>query len=637
MEVVHGNRGLCAGPCRLPYSLLDENDKELDTGYLLSPRDLMGASSIPDLIKAGVSCLKIEGRLKNPEYVGIVTRFYRKLIDITYDNLEKTNDEILKLLINEENKINPNTAMSYLEELKQSFNRGGFSSGHFPLEPNKELIYQQKASNTGFYLGKVQNFHPNKGYITLKLEHSIGIGDKIAINSDNYAISELMKGNSNIRTANAGDIVTIGRMKGNIKQGQQLFKMQSKTLNDDIAPTFQEDKEFKKIELNAIIDIKRNQKISIEVYGAEKNSLYYNERIISSLEYIPDLAQKAPITKDAVISQISKTGNTPFTFKNITVNLEEDLFVPVKILNELRRTCLEALQEKILEKHIRSRHYTFNSNSLVLGIGRPQNHVKTISLLLNILNENTDYDFYLNGIDKLYIPLKYFVLAKFQEQLKSLCKKFHVYIYMPYIIRDMQQFDFNHIVEQFSIKGFAISSISQIAILKKYHLELIGNYTLNAYNQYTIQALKDLGIQSLCITPELNDIDTNELIKTSCLPLELWVYGNIPLMTMNYCLLGKSNKCYQECPKFCLSNKRFYLKDRFNFKFRISPDRFLNLTTIYNSKITSFDDSAFQTDSLRINILEETPEEIKQIISNVRKHIPFKGNLYCGHFNKIEP
>lgn len=198
---VHGNRGLCAGPCRLPYSLLDENNNTLDNGYLLSPRDLKGTSSLPELIKAGVDCFKIEGRLKNPEYVGIVTRYYRKLIDIVYDNLDKTNDELLTLLINEENKINPNTNMSYLEELKQSFNRGGFSNGHFSSSPNKELIYKELASNTGFYLGKVQNFKPNKGYIILKLEHSIGIGDKININSDNYTISELMKGNSNIRVA----------------------------------------------------------------------------------------------------------------------------------------------------------------------------------------------------------------------------------------------------------------------------------------------------------------------------------------------------------------------------------------------------------------------------------------------------
>ncbi len=198
-----GNRGLCAGPCRLPYTLISDTNQELDKGYLLSPRDLNGTSFLPSLIKAGVKCFKIEGRLKNPEYVGIVTRYYRNLIDIVYENLDKSDKEISEFLIKKENEINPNTSMTYLEELKQSFNRGGFSDGHLSLLPNKNLIYKELASNTGFYLGKVQNFKPNKGYITLKLEHSLGIGDKVNINSDNYTISELMKGNLNIRTAKA--------------------------------------------------------------------------------------------------------------------------------------------------------------------------------------------------------------------------------------------------------------------------------------------------------------------------------------------------------------------------------------------------------------------------------------------------
>ena len=76
-----GNRGKCAGPCRLPYQLI-ENNKKIDSGYLLSTRDLCSLELIPDFIKAGVNCLKIEGRMKSPEYVAIVTKIYRKYIDL---------------------------------------------------------------------------------------------------------------------------------------------------------------------------------------------------------------------------------------------------------------------------------------------------------------------------------------------------------------------------------------------------------------------------------------------------------------------------------------------------------------------------------------------------------------------------
>lgn len=168
----------------------------------MSTRDLNGSLNLPELIKAGVNCFKIEGRLKSPEYVGIVTRYYRKLIDIVWDNLDKDTNEIIEILKQEENKVNPKTSMTYLDELKQSFNRGGFSNGHFSPSPNKNLVYKEIASNTGFYLGKVLKFNPNKGYVTLKLENPIGILDKVSINSDTYTISELMKNGQNIRKAN---------------------------------------------------------------------------------------------------------------------------------------------------------------------------------------------------------------------------------------------------------------------------------------------------------------------------------------------------------------------------------------------------------------------------------------------------
>ena len=117
-----GNRGMCAQPCRLPYSLLSE-DKILDKGYLLSPRDLCSLENLPKLISAGVSSLKIEGRMKSPTYVATVTKIYRKYIDLAYKFL---NNEISKYEIDENDK----------KELMQVFNRGEFSTGHLLDSPN---------------------------------------------------------------------------------------------------------------------------------------------------------------------------------------------------------------------------------------------------------------------------------------------------------------------------------------------------------------------------------------------------------------------------------------------------------------------------------------------------------------------
>ena len=131
-----GNRGRCAQPCRLPYTLL-ENNKELNKGYLLSPRDLCGLEYLPDLIEAGVSCLKIEGRMKTPDYVATVTKTYRKYIDIILNannNFSIQQDSI---------KIDKRD----IHDLMQAYNRGNFTNGHLSSKENRNLIFKDKPNN----------------------------------------------------------------------------------------------------------------------------------------------------------------------------------------------------------------------------------------------------------------------------------------------------------------------------------------------------------------------------------------------------------------------------------------------------------------------------------------------------------
>jgi len=132
-----GNRGKCAQSCRLPYRLL-ENDTEIDKGYLLSPRDLCSLENLKELIDAGVTCFKIEGRMKKPEYVAIVTSIYRKYID----NIVEKNEKNIKL-DNED-----------LKNLSQVFNRGGFSTGHQSSDPNLNLVFKEKPNNMGICIRK---------------------------------------------------------------------------------------------------------------------------------------------------------------------------------------------------------------------------------------------------------------------------------------------------------------------------------------------------------------------------------------------------------------------------------------------------------------------------------------------------
>lgn len=616
-----GNRGLCAQPCRLPYELY-ENNNLLDKGYLLSPRDNCAIEYLPELIKLGINSFKIEGRMKTPYYVGVVTRIYRKYIDFILNNIN-LEVETLKELINENINIpNKDTNLSDKEELMQVFNRGGFSTGHFNFSGNKNLIFKEKPNNMGFFLGTITHINENKGHLTIKLENTISVGDKISINNESYTISELMINNKNFESVQKGNIVKIGRMKGKLSIGDKIYRIETEKLNKSISPTFKEDKNFKKINIFGEINIKNNTPISLKVWSEEK---FYNglEFSITS-NMLPLIAQNKPISKEKIIEQLNKTGNTEFEFKNIKVNLDNNLFIQLSVLNDLRRSALLGLENLVLKNYT----HTLPNVSLNNFNNINNEFSNSISLLLNILDINYDYT-NLKNIDKLYIPLKYFYDSKFEEILTNLTNHFNTYVYMPHIIKDINLRDFAFL-EKFKIYGFVISNISQIEILSKYNLELIGNFNLNIFNNYSVETLKEFNLSTNTISPELDRFELLDIVKKSSLKSELIVYGKIPVMTNNYCYLGKSNKCYKECDKKCNRNSDFYLKDRMDFKFKILPDNFSTITTIFNSKITSIKYDNIPVNSIRIDILDEPCEKIQNIIDTVKSGNRFEGKDYTN-------
>jgi len=269
---------------------------------------------------------------------------------------------------------------------------------------------------------------------------------------------------------------------------------------------------------------------------------------------------------------------------------------------------------------------------------------KEISVLLNVLNTDFDYS-RLDNIDKIYIPLKYFSNTKYSEILNTLQKNFKLYIYMPTIIKanyiNLFYSNIEKTIENYNINGFVLSNISNLKLLEEVlknsekHFELIANYTFNIFNNYSVNELKNLKLNRFTISPESNREIITSLCNNSCLFKEMIVYGKIPLMNMNYCLNGKTNKCYPNCTSKCNSNNKYYLKDRMNMNFRVLFDNIQTVSTIYNSKITSIVPTDFDIDCARIDILDETIDEINYIVSQISEGKRLEGNEYTnGNLNR---
>jgi len=397
-----GNRGKCAGTCRLPYSLLKDRETK-DKGYLLSSKDVCTLDILPELIDAGVKSFKIEGRMKSPEYVGLVTSIYRKYIDLANsDN---------PYIVEEEDK----------EKLMQIFNRGGFSTGYLKGKLGKDMMFKDKPNHIGVYIGKVQNYNSNKGYVKLKLEKELALGDSIAIKDSSCKISELMIGNNNIKVGKIGQIVTVGRINGNIKEGDKIYKTVSINLNKQVEQI--SNKENRKRDISFKITIKENE--PIKLYVKDNATEIYVEKQGA----IPEKAEKTGITEERIREQLSKLGNTVFKAENIKVELDDKLITSIGNINEIRREAINELEEKIKQTYIRKIQASDNCHI------DKQNNTSTnpeITICLNNMSEVLDYE-KIEEADNIYIPLRFFVNTRIQKQIKKICNRFNTYLLMPAI------------------------------------------------------------------------------------------------------------------------------------------------------------------------------------------------------------
>lgn len=559
--------------------------------------------------------------MKTPEYVAEVTKVYRKYIDLFSENKNT--------IIEESDK----------KDLLQVFNRGNFSLGHFEDKPNKNLVFPEKPNNMGIYLGNVSYYNSNKGHIKINLNEAIAIGDTISIDGETgtYTVSEIIENNQSLKLANPKSSVTLGRMKGNIKIGSKVYKMSSKNLNNSLESSYKEFSNLKRVPLNCFMSIKKGLPITVKLEAIDNPPFYNNICIEYQSDIIPENSINSPTSKERIVNQISKLGNTPYYINHFEIDLDDNLHIShISDLNNIRRTAIKKLENEVLSsaKHTNSIKLMPNSN---IRNNKISINYRKISVLLEDINQNFDYS-KLDGFNNIYIPFKFFIGKTYYSILRILSKKFSMYIYMPTITKfnygSLILNKLDEIIDSFNIKGFVISNISGFKFLEKYignkKYDLVANYTMNIFNNITIDQLKSMGITTITPSVELSSNVLNNLINTSSLHIELIAYGRSILMNSSYCLLGKSNQCYSECDVKCTNGKKYYLKDRLGFKFRILPDNIQTVTSIYNSKITSIDTKDFNINSARINILDETIDEINKIIKEVKLGNRLEGKDYTN-------
>ncbi|MBR6253553.1 MAG: U32 family peptidase [Clostridia bacterium] len=587
-----GNRGKCAQPCRLPYELIKEDSKGIITscgkGYLLSPKDLSTIDILKDI--PNVCCLKIEGRMKSPEYVSTVVSIYRKYLD-NLTSIPSSNDK---------------------KDLMQIFNRGGFSHAFLEGKIGKDTMCYEKPKNWGLFVGKIISYD-NKNTITVSNNGDLDliVGDGIEVwNNSNDSPSCII---SNLEKTSNG--YKIGRIHGRINVGDKVYRTSSKILNQKAHESYSRGfVRHKKVDCK--ITIKEYTPITLTI-----NDFDYVSDII------PEKAINASTPKSKIVEQLRKTGNTPFEINILEIDMDDNIFLPISKINEVRRNAFEEYEKDVLNRY--SSRTKISSIEPAIIHQNSDKSPKHVSVFFNYLKE--EY-LKLKNIDNYYFS--------FKDALNNLelIKKFSgkKYILFPTITKSNYEKLIKNNIEKISefVDGFVISNIGQLEYVKNLDKDLVANYTLNTFNSYAVNLLKNIGFKRVIMSPELTKNQINNI--KSNIEIETISYGNICVMTSEYCPVGSvaggfcKNKA---CSKPCTKKDRYYLKDRMNMNFRVIPDNIDCQSRIFNSKTNSIETKELNIDVIRLDFIDETFEEIQNAIDTHIRGNKLSGENYTnGHF-----
>ena len=578
-----GNRGRCAQPCRQRYELIDVYTGEVvnsNGDYLLSPRDLNAIEEIDKVIDAGVHSLKIEGRMKRPEYVATVIDGYRKTID-----------EYLAT-----NKLN--VSDETINDLYTIFNRK-FTKGLLLGDVGKDMMNSQLPNNQGLYVGTVVDYNKKAKRLKIKLANTLKKGD--GINLGGGTIGRIIK-NGNIETIGyKGETIELDFV-GEARKGQIVFKTSDSELMDRVQATFTQDKEFVKNIIDAKITIKLGQKPILTL-----KDRHSNEATIEG-DKIVEEAMKVALSKEKVETQLRKLGNTPYELDLLEIELDDNVSLPISLLNQMRRDCIELLDKERVS--IKNRKY---KNKIVKYKPVLYNRYKQQEISVKVKNLEQLESALECGVDRIYYEDTNTI-----DKGMSLAMKYNkkVIYSAPRIIRNKE---YNHLAKanNAGVESVQVGNYGSIDYFKDKKLNI--DYYLNAFNSETINYYKEIGADTLCISQELNINEIKETIKYTDINIESVVYGYTPLMITEYCPMGVIVRDCKKDKRVAKCKESIYaLRNSKGDEFRVSQDIFCR-STIYNSNVTCMLDNLYELHEIGINVLRldftlEDKETVKEVI-----------------------
>ncbi len=569
-----GNRGECAQSCRLPYSLLKEDEVVDDSAYLMSTKDLMTVEYIGELIDAGVSSMKIEGRMRKPEYVIQSVLSYKIAI---MNHLNQTH-----ITFEEE-----------IEKLKKVFNRG-YTEGYLFNAVPKTINNPYRPNHMGVEIGEVLSC--TNGKVSIQLTDVMQVGDGIRfVGTKDFGlgVSRILKDDVSVKRAFGNETVIIDSPE-EIEVGARVLKTLDSELEASLQPFLADD--FKRILLEGSVRAFVNEPITLHVKDDQ------NEEVTLQSEYVIQKANSKPITSDNLREHFSKLGNTPFEWNHLVVESDDLGFIPVKVMSELRRQMVEVISIKRVQRT----EGVINKDELPgfkeLQLDEPKLIVKVETL--DQFNAAIDCE-----VEIIYVDEQLKVEKPENSQSNVIVQKRRIWR------NTNKKIDENLIV---------VSDIGNLYTRQNLG-ETIADEFFSVTNIYSAQLLMKFGAKRVTLSPELGKNRLETFAKNffnvfdSAPNLEKIVYGREDLMISKYCPIAKTSDTNLGC-NLCHENQ-YYLKDRVGAEYPLVNDGQCNIRVLHSKPLNLIDYLGFFKDSgiqtLRLNF---TVEEKSTVINVIRAY-----------------
>ena len=613
-----GNRGRCAQPCRLPYTLVDEKGQDVlgdkAGSYLLSPRDLSTIDVIPDLIEAGVSSLKIEGRMKRPEYVATVVRTYREAIDTYYAGKGYA--------VTQEER----------DDLAQIFNRD-FTTAYLEGRPGKAMMSDRRPNNRGLLIGRVTAYDWDARIVTVKLSGRLGLGDQVdfwvkvggRVTATISALTDA-KGRA-VEEGQAGDTVSFA-IPSAVRDHDRVFKVYDARLMERAKETYASGAPVRRIPVAIEVRAAIGEPLTVAICDGE------GHRAEGKTDFIGESARKRPLSEEIIRKQVSRLGTSVYEMKSLHCDIEGEVMVPMSEINEARRKAVEALDALRL-KEIEAREHR-PEPKFTDRIARPT--PKKADFLVAVDTLGKAEAALAAGADGILFggeSYEHRVIAPEEyERAWQMAREAGARIDFntPRIVHDGQQKHVEHLLAAFAAfppDAVHVHNIAMLALVRRLtDFAIHADYSLISYNKQTLAFLKDYGASGATLSPELTAKEIRQLAKESPLPLTCIVHGRLELLVSNYCVTGSflggcgEGPCTQPCTR-----GHFALKDRKDALFPLAMDQFCHMHVL-NSKVLSMMPHAMKfraagIETMQIEAKAMGEKEIAAIVKAYRKAMAF--------------